>query len=115
MVQSLQPTHLSSSTSFAPAALIVIAPTGQAVIHHPSAHCVHVYGAYEVCPSKGDTRMTDFAGWKAPVCMYEQASSHRRQPVHFSGWMRRTCVVVASMVTASFVRVSWMRRARGGR
>src|SRR5213594_3882154 len=90
MVQSLQPTHLSSSTSLAPTALMVIAPTGQAVMHHPSAHCVHVYGAYDVCPSNGETRITDFAGWKSPVCMYEQASSQRRQPVHFSGWILRT-------------------------
>jgi hypothetical protein len=46
----------------APTALIVIAPTGHAVMHQPSAHCVHVYGAYEVWPSKGETRITDFAG-----------------------------------------------------
>jgi hypothetical protein len=62
IVQSLQPTHLSSTTSLAPTAVIVMAPTGHAVMHHPSAHCVHVYGAYEVCPSNGDTLMTDFAG-----------------------------------------------------
>jgi hypothetical protein len=30
---------------------------------------VQVYGAYEVWPSKGETRMTDFAGWNVPVCM----------------------------------------------
>ena len=44
-MQSLQPTHLSSITSLAPAALIWIAPTGQAVMHQPSAHWVQVYGA----------------------------------------------------------------------
>jgi hypothetical protein len=32
-------------------------------MHQPSAHWVQVYGAYEVCPSKGETRITDFAGW----------------------------------------------------
>ena len=48
MVQSLHPTHLSSITSLAPTALIWMAPTGQAVMHQPSAHCVHVYGAYDV-------------------------------------------------------------------
>ena len=69
MVQSLQPTHVSSTTSLAPAALMVMAPTGHAVMHQPSAHWVHVYGAYEVWPSKGATRITDLAGWKAPVCM----------------------------------------------
>ncbi len=42
IVHSLQPTHLSSITSLAPAALMVMAPTGQAVMHQPSSHCVHV-------------------------------------------------------------------------
>src|SRR5215475_240269 len=85
IVHSLQPTQRSSMTSLAPAALMVMAPTGHEVMHHPSAHCVQVYGAYEVWPSKGDTRMTDFAGLNSPVCIYEQASSHRRQPVQRSG------------------------------
>jgi hypothetical protein len=47
----------------APTALMVIAPTGHAVMHQPSAHWVQVYGAYEVWPSNGETRMTDSAGW----------------------------------------------------
>ena len=40
--------------------------------------------------SKGETRMTDRAGWNVPVCMYEHASSQRMHPVHRSGVMRRT-------------------------
>src|ERR1051325_2110016 len=59
-------------------------------MHQPSAHCVHVYGAYDVWPSKGDTRITDFAGWNSPVCTYEQAISQRRQPVQRVGWILRT-------------------------
>src|SRR5262245_34730549 len=68
---------------------MVMAPTGQAVMHQPSAHWVHVYGAYEVTPSSAEPRITDLAGWNAPVCMYEHANSHRRQPVHRSGWSAR--------------------------
>jgi heat-inducible transcriptional repressor len=40
---------------------------------------------YLMRPSKGDTRMTDFAGWNSPVCTYEQASSQRMQPVQRVG------------------------------
>ena len=45
IVQSLQPTHWSSTTSLAPTGVMMIAPTGHAVMHQPSAHWVHVYGA----------------------------------------------------------------------
>jgi hypothetical protein len=45
IVHSLQPTHWSSTTTFAPTGLIVMASTGQAVMHQPSAHCTQVYGA----------------------------------------------------------------------
>src|SRR5439155_20539721 len=34
--------------------------------------------------------MTDLAGWNVPVCMYEHASSQRRQPVHRSGTIFNT-------------------------
>src|SRR6266542_416176 len=104
IVQSLQPTHRSSTTSLAPAVLMVMAPTGQAVMHQPSAHWVHVYGAYDVCPSNGDTRMTDLAGWYSPVCMYEQASSHRRHPVHRSGTIFRILLIagLASLLLPCF-------------
>ncbi len=42
IVHSLQPTQVSSTTSLAPTALMVIAPTGQAVMHQPSSHWVQV-------------------------------------------------------------------------
>src|ERR1051326_7581276 len=80
---------------------MVMAPTGHAVMHQPSAHCVQVYGAYEVCPSNGDTRMTDLAGWYSPVCMYEHAISQRRQPVHFVGAILSTLVGTAVRVAIS--------------
>jgi hypothetical protein len=43
MVQTLQPTHLSSETTFAPVDMsILIASTGQARMHQASSHWVQV-------------------------------------------------------------------------
>ncbi len=42
MVQSLHPTHWSSSTILAPTGEMEMASTGQAVMHQPSAHWVQV-------------------------------------------------------------------------
>src|SRR3954453_14919126 len=65
IVQTLQPTHTSSSTTFAPvAASTWIASTGHACRHHASSHWVQVYGTLRPVWWKSNTLMRDFAGLK---------------------------------------------------
>jgi hypothetical protein len=68
-------------------ASIRIASTGQAVMHHASAHCVQVYGTFRPACSKLNTLIRDFEMLNTPWFSYEHAISHCRQPVHLLGSM----------------------------
>ncbi len=48
--------------------------------------------------SYGLTRITDFAGWNIPTCIYEQANSQRIQPVHLSGVICKTFIPLLSVM-----------------
>ncbi len=38
--------------------------------------------------------MTEREGWKLPVCAYEQSTSHRMHPVHRSGVILKTFLML---------------------
>src|SRR5512137_2722284 len=99
IVQTLQPTHVASSTILAPVTgSSLIASTGQADMHHASAHWVQVYGTLRPSCSKANTFMRDLAGLNVPVFSYEHAISHCRQPVHFTGSRYRDFIMCRLLV-----------------